>query len=75
MEEEYDRELLAAATARVQLRVEPQTWEAFRLLTFEGLSGAEVAERLSMKVPTVFVAKSKVKRLLKETIQQLETGG
>src|SRR5262249_7662269 len=30
LEEEYDQELLEAAKVRVQLRVAPQTWEAFR---------------------------------------------
>src|SRR4051794_31108717 len=49
LEAEYDQELLEAASARVRLRVEPHTWEAFRLLAFEGLSGAETAERLGMK--------------------------
>ncbi len=75
LEEEYDRELLNAATCRVRLRVESHTWEAFRLMTFEGLSGAQTAERLSMKVATVFVARSKVQKMLKETIEQLENDG
>jgi RNA polymerase sigma-70 factor (ECF subfamily) len=74
VEEEYERELLEAAAAQVRLRVEPHTWEAFRLLTFEGLSGAEAAERLSMKVGAVFVAKSKVQKMLREAVHELEGG-
>jgi RNA polymerase sigma-70 factor (ECF subfamily) len=74
LEEEYDRELLEAASARVRLRVQPQTWEAFRLLAYEGLSGAEAAHRLSMKTGAVFVAKSKVHKMLQETIRELESG-
>src|SRR5262245_28580285 len=35
LEEEFDRELLEVATTRVRLRVEPQTWEAFRLTAVE----------------------------------------
>src|SRR5262245_28590094 len=50
LDEEFDRELLEEAMARVRLRVEARTWEAFRLLAQEGLSGAEVAGRLGMKV-------------------------
>jgi RNA polymerase sigma-70 factor (ECF subfamily) len=70
--EEYDRELLEAASARVRLRVEPHTWEAFRLLTYEGLSGADTAARLSMKVGAVFVAKSKVHKMLRQEIAALD---
>ena len=72
IEEEYDRELLEAASARVRLRVDPQTWEAFRLLAFEGVSGADAAQRLGMKVGAVFVAKSRVQKMLQETIRALE---
>ncbi len=72
LEEEFDRELLEQAIARVQLRLEPRTWEAFRLLALEGLSGAKAAERLGMKVATVFVAKSKVQKMLQEEIRKLE---
>src|SRR5215470_10745848 len=58
LEEEYDRSLLEEAMARVRPRVQPRTWEAFRLTAQEGLSGAEVAARLGMQVATVFVARS-----------------
>ena len=75
LEEEYDRELLEAASARVRLRVEPRTWEAFRLLTYEGLSGAEAAERLGMKVGAIYVAKCKVQKMLQEGIRRLEAEG
>jgi len=63
---DYDQELLQEAMVRVKERVEPHTWEAFRLTALEGLSGAEAAERLGLKVPTVFKAKSKVQQMLRE---------
>jgi RNA polymerase sigma-70 factor (ECF subfamily) len=72
LEEQYDAELLELASVRVRLRVEPHTWEAFRLLAFEGLPGAEVADRLGLKPGTVFVAKSKVQKMLQEEIRLLE---
>ena len=75
IEREGDRELLEKAMALVRLRVKPHTWEAFRLMAFEGVSGAEVAERLGMKVGTVFVARSKVQRMLQEEMQKLEEPG
>ena len=66
------RKLLKEAAARVRLRVEPRTWDAFHLLAIEGRSGAEVAQRLRMKVATVFVARSKVQRMLREEISRLD---
>ena len=72
LDEEFAREVLDEAMARVRLRVQPHTWEAFRLLAVEGLSGAAVAERLGMKVATAFVARSKVQKMLQEEVRRLE---
>jgi RNA polymerase sigma-70 factor (ECF subfamily) len=71
LDEEFDRELLDEAMTRVRVRVQPHTWEAFRLLALDGLSGAEAASRLGMKVATVFVAKSKVQKMLQEEVRRL----
>ena len=71
LDEEFDRELLAEAAERVRQRVEPHTWEAFRLTALEGLSGAAAAEQLGMKVVTVFKAKSKVQKMLQEEVARL----
>src|SRR5260370_35646982 len=57
---------------RVRLKIAPQKWEVFRLLAFEGHSGAEVAQKLGMKVATVFVVRSKVQKMLQEEIRKLE---
>jgi RNA polymerase sigma-70 factor (ECF subfamily) len=75
LEEAFDREVLEAATARVRLRVEARTWEAFRLTALEGLSGAAAAEQLGMKVAAVYVAKREVKQRLAEEIRRLEAPG
>jgi RNA polymerase sigma-70 factor (ECF subfamily) len=72
LNEQFDLELLAAAQAQVSQRVEPHTWEAFRLTALEGLAGADAAARLGMKVGAVFKAKSKVQKLLQEEIARLE---
>jgi RNA polymerase sigma factor (sigma-70 family) len=70
--EEYDRELLEAAIFEVRRRVSPQTWETFRLLAFEGLSGAEVAKQLGIKLGNVYVSRSNVQKMLKEQLKNLE---
>jgi RNA polymerase sigma-70 factor (ECF subfamily) len=74
LEEAFDLELLEAAKVRVRLRVAPHTWEAFRLMAFEGLPVVEVAGRVQLQVAMVYVAKSKVQRMLQEEIGKLEMG-
>jgi RNA polymerase sigma-70 factor (ECF subfamily) len=68
----FDCELLDVASERVRERVEPHTWEAFRLTALEGLSGAAAAERLGLKLATIFKAKSKVLKMLKEELATFE---
>jgi RNA polymerase sigma-70 factor (ECF subfamily) len=75
LEEAFDLELLEAAELRVRLRVAPHTWEAFRLMAIERLPVPEVAARVHMQVAMVYVAKSKVQKMLKEEICRLEVGG
>jgi RNA polymerase sigma-70 factor (ECF subfamily) len=71
-DEESNRELLHQAMAWVRLRVQPRTWEAFRLLALEERSGNEAAEQLGMKVSAVFVAKSNVRKMIEEEIARLD---
>jgi RNA polymerase sigma-70 factor (ECF subfamily) len=75
LEEAFDLELLEAATLRVRLRVAPHTWEAYRLMAQECLPVSEVAGRVHLQVAMVYVAKSKVQRMLKEEIEKLEMRG
>jgi RNA polymerase sigma factor (sigma-70 family) len=70
----FDLELLEAAKMRVRLRVAPHTWEAFRLLALEAVPVAEVAARTQLQVAMVYVAKSKVQKMLQEEIGKLEIG-
>ena len=72
LEEAFDLELLEAAKVRVRLRVAPHTWEAFHLMAIEGLPVAEVAARVHLQVAMVYVAKSKVQKMLQEEIGKLE---
>jgi RNA polymerase sigma factor (sigma-70 family) len=72
LDDEFDREVLEEAQARVRQRVVPRTWRAFELTALEGRSGADAAAELGMKVATVFVARSKVQKMLQEEIRKLE---
>jgi RNA polymerase sigma-70 factor (ECF subfamily) len=72
LEEGYEQELLHEAMNTVQARVEPRTWEAFRLTALDGLSGAEAASRLGMSVAGVFKARSRVQQLLRGAVADAE---
>lgn len=72
LDAEGERELLEIASGRVRLRVQPRTWEAFRLTALEGKSGAEAGAVLNMQPGAVFVARSQVQRLLREEVARLE---
>lgn len=75
LEEQFDQEILAEATARVQLRIDPTTWQAYQLLAIEGLSGAEAAKRLERTVAAVFKARTRVQTMLREEVARLEGDG
>jgi RNA polymerase sigma factor (sigma-70 family) len=72
LKEEFDLELKDEALARVQQRVKPHNWEAFRLTELEGLSCTEAAARLQRTVDQVHIARSRIPDLLREEIGQLE---
>jgi RNA polymerase sigma factor (sigma-70 family) len=72
LESAFDQEVLEQALQRVRPRVPPQQWDAFQLTVLEGLSGAEAAARLGMQVATVYTAKSKVQKRVREEILHLE---
>ena len=74
IEELFDRELLDVAIARVRERVAPVTWAAYRLTTFEEYSGAQASKLLGIPVASVFVAKHRVHKILKEEVAKLEGG-
>jgi RNA polymerase sigma-70 factor (ECF subfamily) len=74
IEDAFDLELLEQAMARVRERVEPATWEAFRLTAIEGVPASEVALRLGKQVATVYVGRSNVQKMLRDDIALLESG-
>jgi RNA polymerase sigma-70 factor (ECF subfamily) len=74
LEEEYDRELLELAMLRVARRVESHTWRAFQLLALDGVSGTDAAAQLAIPVAHVYVAKSRVQKLIQDEIRQIELG-
>jgi RNA polymerase sigma-70 factor (ECF subfamily) len=75
LQEEFRRELLEQAMARVKARVPSRAWDAFHLTAIEGLSGAVAAAQLRMAVAQIYLARSKVKRRIQEEVRWLERDG
>lgn len=67
MREQY---LRAAVTVRTDVNAE--TWQAFELSVVEGKSCEEVASIIGKSVGTVYAARSRVMRRLRDQVQRLE---
>ena len=65
-DEEHDRYVLRCLLDLVEQEFEPKTFRAFRRLTLDDASGAEVAAELGMSVGAVYVAKSRVMQRIRE---------
>jgi RNA polymerase sigma-70 factor (ECF subfamily) len=68
---EFSAHLLAVAMQRVCPEFEPATWRAFQLLWVENRSGVELARELAQTVDSLYVAKSRVLKRLREEVQAL----
>ena len=75
LEGQFDREVLEEASARIRLRVEPSSWQAFQLTAVEGLTAAEAAPRLRKEVAAVFKARRRVQKMLEQEVRKLEGDG
>ena len=71
IESGYREELLDEAHRIVRQRVQPRTWQAYAMAAVEQQSAADVAEQLGVRVADVYVAKSRVIKLLREEVSKL----
>jgi RNA polymerase sigma-70 factor (ECF subfamily) len=69
---EYRRQLFRHAAAEIQHEFEPETWTAFWLTTVENVGVTEAAERTGKAIGSIYAARSRVMRRLKEKVSQLE---
>ncbi len=69
-----ERELLEIAQKMVRLRVDIQTWQAFELTAIRGKSSTDVSNQLQIPVASVYQAKSRVQKMLKDLVDQLDRG-
>jgi DNA-directed RNA polymerase specialized sigma24 family protein len=73
-DEEWEKNLLAAALERVKRQVDPEQFQIFDLYCLEQWPAQKVAGTLGVGVGRVYLAKHRIGRLLKKEIKMLECG-
>ena len=71
---DFERWAFCWAAGLVQREVDPVTWQAFRMTAVEGVSAAETAQRLGMKIGSVYTAKCRVIVRIRELVFELSAG-
>ena len=71
---EHAREQYLRAAAIVQTDVNANTWRAFEMTVIDGKSCEEAATAISTSVGTVYAARSRVMRRLRDQVQRFEQG-
>jgi RNA polymerase sigma factor (sigma-70 family) len=72
IELEYRRELYLRAARIVSSDVEPETWRAFEMTVIDNHSIEAAANTLNKSVGTIYAARSRIMRRLREAVQELE---
>ena len=72
LEKEYRRELYLRAAASVRTDVNAETWQAFELTVVKGLACEDVAKQLGKSVGTVYAARSRIIKRLRDRIRRME---
>src|SRR5437667_3898651 len=73
-DEEWEKNLLAAALERVKRLVDPEQFQIFDLYCLEQWAPHKVASTLGVVMGRVYLAKHRIGRLLKKEIKKLECG-
>lgn len=68
---EYQRRTAYLAMEKIKHEFQDKTWQAFQLTAVEGLSAAEVGQRLGLSSGAVYVAKSRVLARLKDEVEAM----
>lgn len=69
---ERERQLFLWAARKVHSRFEPKTWQMFWLTAVEGMDVGSVAEKFRTNRGQVYVARSRVMGLLRQTVERTD---
>ncbi|MEM8736267.1 MAG: sigma-70 family RNA polymerase sigma factor [Planctomycetota bacterium] len=68
---EFQRQMFRRAAEQVRHRADEKTWHSFALTMIDGLSCDEAAERLGISVGSVYAARSRIVRRMREEVTKL----
>ena len=71
-EQEWQRNIIKAATERVKMQVNPKQFQIFDYCVLRGMSTADVRRRLGVSLAQVYLAKHRVGSILRHEIEQLK---
>ena len=69
---QYQMQLLHWAAEKIRQDFQQSTWQAFWLTAVDGLAAAEVAKQLQLSVGSIYVAKYRVMKKLKQRIREID---
>jgi RNA polymerase sigma-70 factor (ECF subfamily) len=72
-DEQWERNLLEAAIARVKRRTNPEHYQMFHLCVFKDWAPSKVARELGVSTGRVYLAKHRIAAQLKREVKKLET--
>lgn len=72
IEAQYRDELLREAESRIRVRVKTETWDAWHQTAVEQKKVVDVAAAVRMTVAEVYVAKSRVNKMMRDEVQRME---
>ena len=72
IEAQYRDELLREAESRIRVRVKTETWDAWYQTAVEQKKVVDVATAVGMTVAEVYVAKSRVNKMMRDEVQRME---
>jgi RNA polymerase sigma-70 factor, ECF subfamily len=67
----FCQRVLKVACERIQSRLQPATWESFKLTWLQNLPAAEASEQLGLPIHAIYVNKSRVIKLLESEVRSL----
>ena len=70
--EEWEKNLTAAALEQVKSQVSPRQFQMFDLHVLQNLSVRDTARTLQVRVASVYMAKYRISRMLKKEVQKLQ---
>ena len=72
-DEEWEKNLLATAVSNVKRRIEPEKYQLFDFYVNKGWTPERVAQSFGVTANQVYLAKSRVEKLIKEEIFRIQT--